>query len=89
MKRYHFYFLGQVQGVGFRFAMWQLASLLNLSGWVKNKSDGRVEAEVQGDPLAIEELIAQMKSIPYIRIDSISKSPMPLKKWAPFEMLRD
>lgn len=89
MKRYHFYFSGQVQGVGFRFAMWQLATALHLSGWVKNKSDGRVEAEVQGDPLAIETLIRQMKSIPYIQIDSIAQSPMALKTWTPFEMLRD
>ncbi len=40
---------GQVQGVGFRFWTQQEALLRNLRGWVRNLSDGMVEALISGD----------------------------------------
>ena len=39
---------GRVQGVGFRYAARTQARSLNLKGWVSNRSDGSVEAVVQG-----------------------------------------
>lgn len=48
---------GTVQGVGYRYAMRQEAARLGLSGWVRNRAEGSVEALVQGEPHAVEALI--------------------------------
>lgn len=48
---------GKVQGVGFRFHAHEKASALNLTGWVKNLADGRVEILVAGKPNSVEEMI--------------------------------
>jgi len=43
---------GEVQGVGFRSSCSRRATDLGLSGWVRNLSNGRVEVQAEGDPLA-------------------------------------
>ncbi len=47
---------GRVHGVGYRDWMVTQARALGLSGWVKNRSDGKVEALIAGDIAAVEEL---------------------------------
>jgi len=47
-ERAHVYVSGRVQGVFFRDATRQKAEELGLSGWVRNLSDGRVEALFEG-----------------------------------------
>jgi acylphosphatase len=42
-------FSGQVQGVGFRYTACHIARRFNVAGYVKNLSDGRVEAVVEGE----------------------------------------
>jgi acylphosphatase len=49
---------GRVQGVGFRFYMERKARELGLTGWVRNRRDGAVEAVVQGTEGAVEAMIA-------------------------------
>jgi acylphosphatase len=49
---------GRVQGVGFRAALQAKAQALGLTGWVRNRCDGTVEALVQGSPEILDELIA-------------------------------
>jgi acylphosphatase len=49
---------GRVQGVGFRYALQSEAESLGLAGWVRNRSDGSVEALAQGAPQALEALAA-------------------------------
>ncbi|HRH74481.1 acylphosphatase [Zoogloea sp.] len=49
---------GLVQGVGYRNALQSEATRLKLSGWVRNRSDGSVEALVAGSMEALETLIA-------------------------------
>ena len=48
-KRLHLRFVGQVQGVGFRWTSSLVARDLGLTGWVRNESDGSVTAEIQGE----------------------------------------
>jgi len=47
-----------VQGVGFRFYMERKARELGVTGWVRNRRDGSVEAIIQGASEAVEAMIA-------------------------------
>jgi acylphosphatase len=40
---------GHVQGVGFRFTVRQIAKGFDVTGWVRNLPDGRVELQVAGE----------------------------------------
>jgi acylphosphatase len=56
-KTLHLVIHGRVQGVFFRDSMRREAESLSVSGWVRNRSDGTVEAEVQGEPQAVDEMV--------------------------------
>jgi len=58
MKRVHVYISGRVQGVFFRAETQRTAKSFNLAGWVRNISDGRVEALFEGEDTNIEKMIA-------------------------------
>lgn len=55
--RAHVRVSGLVQGVGYRWSTWRQASQLELSGWVRNRRDGRVEAVFEGEPARIEAML--------------------------------
>jgi acylphosphatase len=55
---------GQVQGVGYRFWMTRAAASLGLRGWVRNRTDGSVEALVTGAPKALAALIEASRKDP-------------------------
>jgi acylphosphatase len=48
---------GHVQGVFFRDRTRREAHGRGVAGWVRNCSDGTVEAHFEGDPAAVEELV--------------------------------
>ena len=54
------FFAGNVQGVGFRYTVKQLAKGFDVTGWVKNLGDGRVQLQASGEP---SELAAFIESI--------------------------
>ncbi len=56
-KTLHLVIHGRVQGVFFRDSMRREAQLLAVTGWVRNCSDGTVEAVVQGEPVAMEAIL--------------------------------
>jgi acylphosphatase len=49
---------GDVQGVFFRDTTRRKAQSRGVSGWVRNNSDGTVEALFEGDPEAVESMVA-------------------------------
>ena len=71
-------FSGYVQGVGFRFEVLCLAERLELTGWVRNLPDGRVEAELQGGRNRIEFLVDYMCSLKRASVDKVESTDLPL-----------
>jgi acylphosphatase len=55
---------GRVQGVWYRDSCRDRAEMLGVRGWVANRSDGAVVAEVEGDEGAVDALIAWMGTGP-------------------------
>lgn len=62
--RKHVYLSGRVQGVGFRAFTQRTAQRLEVNGWVKNLSDGRVEAVFAGPKEEVDKILAQVKKGP-------------------------
>ena len=60
----HGYVSGRVQGVYFRQATAQQAERLDLDGWVRNLTDGRVEVLFEGDEAAVAELASWLEQGP-------------------------
>ncbi|MDD7282076.1 acylphosphatase [Floccifex sp.] len=75
-KRYRYHFYGQVQGVGFRFVASQTAMQYQLTGWVRNESDGSVTMEIQGNPMDIKQVISRLHNDNYIEIDHYTREEL-------------
>ena len=66
---------GRVQGVWFRDSTRKEADRLGVSGWVKNRSDGTVEALVEGPEALVKELISWCRQgPPFARVDGIRET---------------
>ncbi|WP_245413411.1 acylphosphatase [Mangrovicella endophytica] len=76
MNAMHVEVSGRVQGVGYRAWCAQAATRLNLSGWVRNRRDGRVEALIAGDEAAVNEMLALMRQGPAAaRVERVEAAP--------------
>ena len=64
MNRVHLIVHGRVQGVGFRYFVTREARALGLAGTVRNRADGTVEVEAEGDPAALDQLAAAVRRGP-------------------------
>ncbi len=64
MIRRHAIVTGRVQGVSFRYYALREATRLGLTGWIRNRPDGSVELEAQGDADAVASLVAWAESGP-------------------------
>jgi len=71
-------FSGRVQRVGFRLEIYELAKRLNLTGWVKNRDDKTVEAEIQGENEKIIFLINHLKSLKRASVRSVAMEEIPI-----------
>lgn len=54
----HLEIFGRVQGIGFRYHFCDQAQALGITGWVRNRRSGSVEAMIAGKPEAVEALVA-------------------------------
>lgn len=67
---------GRVQGVGYRESMREAAERLGITGWVRNRLDGTVEAVVCGAPGAIEAMLTWSRRGPgAARVDRVEPHP--------------
>ena len=64
MRRVHVTVRGDVQGVGYRYTMRIVAREAGVAGWVRNRRDGSVEAEVEGTPAQVDEVLSWMAEGP-------------------------
>ncbi len=71
-KRAHVIVSGRVQGVFYRSETEKAASAKGLKGWVKNRSDGTVEAVFEGDEEAVASMIEWCKKgSPRAKVDKV------------------
>lgn len=76
---------GEVQGVGFRYSALQKANELGINGFVKNRSDGSVYIEADGEPEILDELILWCKNGPsWARVDNVIVSDIPFNDYKSF-----
>ena len=69
----HSFFSGHVQGVGFRYQVLSMAKGFDLTGLVKNLSDGRVELLAEGDESEVLSFLEAIESELDIYIKSVEK----------------
>ena len=70
---------GRVQGVGYRDWAVAMGQRLGLSGWVRNRTDGSVEALVVGDDEAVGKMIEACRTGPRLaRVDAVDVEPVDL-----------
>ena len=69
---------GKVQGVGFRVALQDTARAMQLTGWVRNRRDGRVEALLQGRQSDLDAMRAWChRGPPLAHVDAVAVTPRP------------
>lgn len=76
-KRYHLFFSGSVQGVGFRYTARSLADKYGINGWAENLTDGRVELEIEGSVRDLNNFIEDLHGEFKDYIKGIEKEELP------------
>ena len=61
LRRIHVFYLGRVQGVGFRFTTEDLAQSLGVTGWTKNLRDSRVELIAEAEELILKDFLSRIE----------------------------
>jgi len=88
MKRVRLTINGKVQGVFYRKSAHAKATALGLSGWVKNLENGRVMAEVQGEPYGVEQFIKWCHQGPdRARVTGVETETVPSRREQGFQIL--
>jgi acylphosphatase len=81
------FYEGRVQGVGFRFTVRHIAKGFDVTGWVRNRRDGSVEAIVAGANDAVEHIVAWAKRGPAHAVVTDVEVSDDSGNFAGFEML--
>lgn len=64
MKRFRAIVSGRVQGVGYRASAAYEARRLGVLGWVRNRPDGTVEVDAQGDDAVLQTFLVYLRQGP-------------------------
>jgi acylphosphatase len=83
----HVSVIGHVQGVFFRAWMQEQAVELAVTGWVRNCPDGRVDAHVEGEEAAVQQLIERLhQGPPSARVEDVRLWSVELCDFDDFEV---
>lgn len=69
------FFSGRVQGVGFRYTTRQVAKEFEVTGFVKNLADGRVQLEAEGAPAEVAAFITAVEERMHGLIRQVERHP--------------
>lgn len=78
MKHYRLTAHGRVQGVGFRWGVYQYASQRPISGYVQNQVDGTVTIDCQAEGPELRSLVSFVKQgpTPYARVFQLDQQEL-------------
>jgi len=77
---------GRVQGVGFRWFARDEAMRGGVSGWVRNRRDGSVEAQLHGQDAAVDDILAALRRGPRsARVDAVEATEIRAEPPAGFD----
>lgn len=87
LQRRTVYYSGHVQGVGFRYTTHSIARGHDVTGFVRNLPDGRVEVVVEGGPRELDAFLGDLRERlgNHIRDESCDKGP-PTGEFGGFEV---
>jgi acylphosphatase len=77
IERHQVVFGGRVQGVGFRYTACRLARRYDVTGYVRNLVDGRVEMAVEGDGADIEALVRDIRDAMRTYLKNVQSTVLP------------
>ena len=77
-RRAHVFYTGRVQGVGFRYGAREVACGFEVTGFVKNLPDGRIELVAEGEAVESQAFLAAIHDTQlgnYIRTEDVNWQP--------------
>jgi acylphosphatase len=89
METVHLLISGKVQGVFFRDSARKMAQELDITGWLQNRGDEKVEAIISGNEQAVKDFIRWAQTGPEkARVEEVSVSKQPTIFFEKFEIIR-
>ena len=66
------YYSGQVQGVGFRWTACRIAGSYDITGYVRNLPDGKVEIMAEGEVMELDAFLEELRSSMGVHIRNVT-----------------
>ncbi len=89
IKRVHLIVHGQVQGVGFRWFTATAAARHSIRGYVRNRMDGTVEIEAEGQENRLQLFLMEVQTGPrFGYVDHVEKTSLPPVGYTSFDISR-